>query len=165
MDSFWITLVAGIGVGTIIASLISAKMSKAVAIAGHRQAWINALRDHLSEYFHVIDELQAARSRRDTGGPSAVAEAKAVARKEYRQILMRLNAVETPHHKLALLLEGLMEDGAESKLDQAVAASRAVLKREWEVTKGLTAKRIWRRMRRPFVKQTDPPSQLPPGEH
>lgn len=144
MNSFWITLVAGIGVGTIIASLISAKMSKAVAIAGHRQAWINALRDHLSEYFHSIGALETARSRRDTAGPSAVAESKALARKEYLQILMRLNAIEPAHQHLATLLEGLLEDGAVPKLDQAVAAARAVLKREWEVTKGFTAKRIWR---------------------
>lgn len=144
MNPPWMTLVAGIGIGTIIAALVSARMSKAVAIAGHRQAWINALRDHLSDYFHMIDRLVAARARHDTNGPSAAKEARQIAEKEYRQILLRLNAGEPPHQDLATTLHSLLDDAKEENLTTAMRMSRAVLKREWEVTKGWTFKRIWR---------------------
>lgn len=144
MNPPWMTLVAGIGIGTIIAAIVSARTSKAVAIAGHRQAWINALRDHLSDYFHMIDRLAAARARHDTNGPSAVKEARQIAEKEYRQILLRLNAGEAQHQALATTLHSLLDDAKEENLTAAMRMSRAVLKREWEVTKGWTFKRIWR---------------------
>jgi hypothetical protein len=110
MNPAWLTLVAGIGIGTIVAALVSARMSKAVAIAGHRQAWINALRDHLSDYFHMIDRLEAARKRFDTGAPTAIAEARQTAKKGYRQILLRLNAGEKQHQVLERLLAGLLDE-------------------------------------------------------
>lgn len=138
------TLVAGIGIGTIIAAIVSARTSKAVAIAGHRQAWINALRDHLSDYFHLIDRLVAARSRHDTAGPSAAKEARQIAEKEYRQILLRLNAGEPQHKELATTLHLLLDEAKEENLAIAMRMSRAVLKREWEVTKGWTIRRVWR---------------------
>lgn len=144
MNPSWLTLVAGIGIGTIVAALVSARMSKAVAIAGHRQAWINALRDHLSDYFHMIDRLEAARKRFDTGAQTAIAEARQTAKKEYRQILLRLNAGEKQHQVLEGLLAGLLDEVDEARLEEAMGVSRAVLKREWEVTKGYTVKRMWR---------------------
>lgn len=144
----WVTLVAGIGIGTIVASLVSAWTNKAVAISAHRQAWINALRDHLSDYLHAIDKLEAARARHDTRGPIAVAEERRSARKEYRQILLRLNADEAQHQVLAESLAGLLDDGGDARIAQTVVTSRAVLKREWEVTKGLTFKRVWRWLQR-----------------
>ena len=148
MNPPWATLIAGIGIGTIVAALVAARMTKAVAIAGHRQAWINALRDHLSDYFHMIDRLSAARKRHDTGGPAAVAEARQTAKKEYRQILLRLNAGEKQHQALSQLLLGLLDDTDEVQLEKAMLSSRSVLKREWEVTKGYTIKRLWRGARR-----------------
>lgn len=144
MSPPWMTLVAGIGIGTVIAAVVSARMNKAVAIAGHRQAWINALRDHLSDYFYLIDRLAAARSRKDTNGPSALKEAQQIAEKEYRQILLRLNAGEPQHTDLANILHSLLDDAEQENLAIAMRLSRAVLKREWEVTKGWTIKRIWR---------------------
>lgn len=144
MNPPWMTLVAGIGIGTIIAAVVSARTSKAVAIAGHRQALINALRDHLSDYFHLIDRLVAARSRHDTNGPSAAKEARQIAEKEYRQILLRLNAGEPQHKDLAITLHALLDAAEAANLVIAMTMSRAVLKREWEVTKGWTIKRIWR---------------------
>lgn len=141
----WVALVAGVGVGTMIAALVTAWTSKAVAIAGHRQAWINALRDHLSDYFHKVEALRAARARFDTGRDRAVSEVLADATKEYRQILMRLNAHEKPHQELAKALKALLDEAPGQQVDEVLEAARAVLKREWEVTKGFSLKRLFRR--------------------
>jgi hypothetical protein len=45
--SGWITLLAGLGIGSVVAALVSWWSTKAVTISNHRQNWINALRDDL----------------------------------------------------------------------------------------------------------------------
>jgi hypothetical protein len=49
----FIALVAAIGVGTIISALVGHQ----TAISNHRQAWINALRDDLAEYFKALGKM------------------------------------------------------------------------------------------------------------
>jgi hypothetical protein len=51
-----IALLAGIGVGSIAAALIG----WFVAISGHRQAWINSLRDDLASFLMQLDAMDHA---------------------------------------------------------------------------------------------------------
>lgn len=62
-----IALLAGIGVGSIAAALIG----WFVAISGHRQAWINLLRDDLASFLQQLEALDHAwASLRDARGPA-----------------------------------------------------------------------------------------------
>jgi len=55
--SSWITLIAGVGIGSIVAALVGRWSAQAVTISNHRQNWINALRDDLVTYLREIDTM------------------------------------------------------------------------------------------------------------
>jgi hypothetical protein len=55
--STWLALLAGLGIGSILAAVVGWVSAKAVTISNHRQNWINALRDDLVEYLRGIEKV------------------------------------------------------------------------------------------------------------
>jgi hypothetical protein len=51
--SLWTTL----GLGSVIATILGWLGIKSVMIANHRQAWINALREDLAQFFTSVDAI------------------------------------------------------------------------------------------------------------
>jgi|NGEPerStandDraft_6_1074524.scaffolds.fasta_scaffold167882_2 hypothetical protein len=144
--SGWITLLAGLGIGSVVAALVSWWSTKAVTISNHRQNWINALRDDLVTYLREIEvvhyrnaRLSGARGEPTTEDLQALQEARNAALFVYRRILLRLNMTEPLHVRLGELLKGLLRvqnTTADSQhIDEVIALARQVLKHEWAVTK------------------------------
>ncbi len=131
-DGF-ISLIGAIGLGGVLAALIT----RGVEVAKHRQAWINALRDDIS------DILARGRS---APGSEAKNEHGRLMHAAYVRVQLRLNMREDDHKLLDGVLRefvtGLDErDGLDQRTSRVILVSRSVLKREWEVTKwGFLAK-------------------------
>ena len=123
----------------------------AVMIGNNRQAWINALREDLAQFFTNVDAIHFKIAALSQGGQMSDLEDERKVRSKillsYRRILMRLNMNEPPHQQLEKALERLLtvreKTVNEDDLAQAVALARNVLKQEWNVTKyGLFTKPI-----------------------
>jgi hypothetical protein len=150
-----ISLLAAIGLGSIIAAFIT----RSVAIANDRQAWINDLRKGIADYtgaayrwFHKYHELELAGlegddmvSRQREELMPIVNEAQVILRRIRLRINPRDNQDKAEDDALLRSLGDLLD---KSKLDavrlaaswdqladDAVERARRVLKREWEVTK------------------------------
>ncbi|MGD0569911.1 MAG: hypothetical protein ABSA78_16040 [Candidatus Sulfotelmatobacter sp.] len=141
--SSWIAFFTAIGVGTVIAAVLS----RWSVISNHRQNWINALRDDLAAYLKEIDSYHYRVSKLNavSGQEAALAaidkvqETKDAALLVYRRILLRLNMTEDQHVKLGEALKALLCNEGDfagvEDVDEVIALSRRVLKREWAVTK------------------------------
>jgi hypothetical protein len=127
----------------LIAAVTAALIARSVMVSNHRQAWINGLRDDLAQFFTAIDQIHfriMAHSQVDT---RKLGEEQRKARNDgmlaYRKILMRLNINEPLHQQLEKSLEALLkiqdENLDEGQIVATVTLARAILKREWEVTK------------------------------
>lgn len=135
-----IAFFAALGVGSITAALIG----RSVAIAGHRQNWINGLRDDIALFFK---ELSSGRfdffDDEDTVSTEEheirVKSARMAALLVYYRILLRLNMSEELHRNLGDQLETLLllgnTDIDKSMMSNSVEAAQRILKREWAVTK------------------------------
>jgi hypothetical protein len=149
--------------GAIVAALFGLWGIKSVMIANHRQAWINALRDDLAQFFTSIDAIHFVIAKLSLGGDSDDLEEQQKARNAVllanRRILMRLNMTEPLHQRLEKALEPLLcvrgKTVNEEELGTAVRLARQVLKHEWEVTKYgffttpvVALKTGWKRLRR-----------------
>lgn len=127
----------------LIAALAAALISRSVMVGNHRQAWINALRDDLAQFFTCIDVLHFKMAALAQRGESSRLEDQQRARNEallaYRKILMRLNMSEPLHQRLEGMLSQLLviegKSTNQENLNAAVTLARTILKREWEVTK------------------------------
>lgn len=127
----------------LIAALVAAFIGRSVMIGNHRQAWINALRDDLAQFFTSIDVIHFRMAVLWQGGDASDLESQQKARNEvllaYRRILMRLNMSEPLHQRLEKALEALLlvqgKTVNQEDLTTAVTLARTVLKREWDVTK------------------------------
>lgn len=140
-------ILVAIGFGSIAAALIA----RGVAIAQLRQAWINGLRDDISELFARDEEerkLQRevrSRIRDDPASKTSATEAErlyeaqASVVRTFVRIQLRLNPGEPSHQRLIAALHAArgrgLDDHDPAKLDNALGQASAVLKREWEVTK------------------------------
>lgn len=143
--SAWLALLAGLGIGSVLAALVAWLSAKAVTISNHRQDWINALRDDLVEYLRGIERVRYRVSRvsRATERADQVLEELQDARQAtllvYRRILLRLNITESAHVRLSELLEVLLHVQSATpdaeQIDAVVTQARQVLKDEWAVTK------------------------------
>jgi len=159
----WVTVIAAVGVGSIMAAAVGWMSSKAVAISNHRQNWINALRDDLVAFFKGIDEMNhIVPALFDSRDDNAVFEekkheARIAALMVYRRLLLLLNIDDPLHNALIeklnalLTIEGVVEDS--HRIDAAIETARRVLKHEWEKTKyGMLArpitlaKKMWRQL-------------------
>lgn len=126
-----------------IAAIVAALITRSVMIANHRQAWINALRDDLAQFFTNIDVIYFRMATLVKAGDEDGLESQQKARNEvllvYRRILMRLNMTEPLHQQLERALEALLlvqgKTVNQEDLTKAVTLARTVLKREWNVTK------------------------------
>ena len=111
--SFWLTLLAGLGIGSIAASFIGWFSAKAITISNHRQNWINALREDIVVFLQEVDKMSHAMSMAMTSSdpskkvtePESIRTARDSARLVYRRILLRLNMTEPLHIKLGELLK------------------------------------------------------------
>jgi hypothetical protein len=136
----FIALFAAIGAGTIIAALVG----HFTAISNHRQAWINALRDDLAEFFKRLEKLNYT-IRDYLQDSSRHEEEKREARVAilfvYERIRLRLNRVEAMHIQLEGALREFLDNplgemlADRSRVDAAVDLARQVLKYEWDVIK------------------------------
>lgn len=142
----WIALLAGLGIGTVLASLVGWLSAKAVTISNHRQNWINALRDDLVVYLKEVEvvhyrvaNISGIRDKATTEDLEKLQSARNAALLVYRRILLRLNMTEKAHIELGRLLEELLQvqgTTADSQhIDQVIIHARVVLKHEWAVTK------------------------------
>lgn len=127
----------------LIAAVAAALISRSIMIANNRQAWINALRDDLAQFFTSIDVIHFRMAMLSQGGDVSKLEDQQKARNDvllaHRRILMRLNMNEPLHEQLEKALEALLivrgKTVDQDDLAAAVTLARRVLKREWEVTK------------------------------
>jgi hypothetical protein len=140
-----IAAVATLGIGSVIASILSAAGARAVALSQLRQTWINSLRDDLVEYLKRLDVLHNA--LRSTGQQDNIRAASISLTEPYRRILLRLNLKEKLHKDLASemaklhFIEGAVVDPA--AVDRVLHCAQLVLKYEWQVTKGIGKIRLW----------------------
>jgi hypothetical protein len=135
-----LTLIGGIGIGTIIAAAISWR----VAILNLRQASINALRDDLAaflkelEVMHVaIGNLLACKNAEDLPKlEKQKQEARMAVLFVHRRILLRLNGTDPLHQELAQKLYEF--DRVETRVPDTAAVralmdvASKVLKHDWE---------------------------------
>lgn len=138
--STFIAFIAAIGAGTIIAALVG----HWTAIWSHRQAWINALRDDIAEFFKSVEKMNYV--IKDYLQDSAATEEK---RRDariavlfvYGRIRLRLNRTEDRHIELETKLgqfvneplSQVLADG--NRIDETIDLARRILKDEWEATK------------------------------
>jgi hypothetical protein len=136
----FITLLAAVGIGTIISALVG----HLVAISNHRQDWINALRDDLAEFAKALEAMGYA--LRDYLQDSARfednrREARIALLFAYERIRLRLNRTEDLHIQLERKLRDFLDNPLlerledRTKIDEVIDLSRIVLKCEWEVIK------------------------------
>lgn len=144
-----IPLVAAIGVGTIISALVG----HWTAISNDRQAWINALRDDLAEFFKALENMRYVIGdylKNSVQFEEKKREARIAVLFVYERIRLQLNRVEDKHIQLESKLReflneplgGILADRC--KIDEAVDLARRVLKCEWEATK-YPWKSYWKR--------------------
>lgn len=129
-----IAFIAALGIGSIIAAMIARWNS----ISQLRQAWIDALRREISDFFHCVEKVGAAASAHDQETKNKQRERRDEAMAAYRQIVLRLNFKEIDHRRLdhalknALVVNSTIDDG---KMTSCLVLSRKVLKKEWDRTK------------------------------
>jgi hypothetical protein len=135
-----LTLIGGIGIGTIIAAAIGWR----VAILNLRQASINALRDDLATFLKELEVIYAAMGNlfacKNAEELSALEKQKQEARVAFmfvhRRILLRLNATDPLHQELAQKLYTFdrLETRAPDKeaISALVDVASKVLRRDWE---------------------------------
>ncbi|MHB8270834.1 hypothetical protein [Bradyrhizobium sp.] len=151
----WITLFAGLGIGSIVAAVVGRWSAKAVTISNHRQNWINSLRDDIVMFLQEIDRIRHFLSEAahkpdplsERSNSKNLYEARNSALLVYRRILLRLNMTEQPHIELGESLNNLLATNETipdtKKIDAIVSLSRKILKHEWAVAKyGIFAKPI-----------------------
>jgi hypothetical protein len=138
-----IALIAGIGIGSIIAAVIAWYVN----ISNHRQAWIDALRDDLAAFFkeleiiyHAVSDLLAPTTATDgSEALNKTHEARIAILFVHRRILLRLNRTEPMHVELADKLASFMRVSTkvpdQQAIEDTVDLARRLLKQEWEVTK------------------------------
>jgi hypothetical protein len=143
----WITLFAGLGIGSIVAAVVGRWSAKAVTISNHRQNWINSLRDDIVVFLQEIDRIRHFLSEAAADKPELISErldsknlyeARNSAVLVYRRILLRLNMTERPHIELGEKLNNLLVNETTpdtKKIDVIVTLSRKILKHEWAVAK------------------------------
>lgn len=136
----FIALVAAIGAGTIIAAFVG----HLTAISNDRQAWINALRDDLAEFFKALERLNYVVSdylKDSESNEEKRREARVALLFVYERIRLRLNSVEDMHMRLENKLRDFLDNplgemlADRKKVDEVVDLAQRVLKQEWEATK------------------------------
>ncbi len=100
-----LTATLWIGAGAVAAALITASNAKLVKISEHRQSWINALRDDISDYVTTADEIRGDTAdlmiehdtQRQADLRATIARKISKANILHRRVLLRLNPDEGDH--------------------------------------------------------------------
>ncbi len=135
-----LAFLAAIGAGAIIAALVA----HLTTISNFRQAWINALRDDIAEFFKSLEAMNYAAqdfmqdSEKHTEKRQA---ARLAVLFLYERIRLRLNRIEPPHIELDAKLRAFLDNplgqmlSDRSKIDETADLARRILKAEWDVAK------------------------------
>lgn len=176
--SIW-TVAIWSAAAALISGLAATLMNRNLKLAEFRQAWINDLRAEIADYFVASDEYYAACLVYRSAGAApaapgtldeaqlAVAAAKAKADAYFYRINLRINPTHNDNSEddasflacLAVLTVNMETQLSVSEkqrarhLDDAMRESRMLLKREWEVVKGMRPMRSWLRNLSAAMKQ------------
>jgi hypothetical protein len=122
-------------VTSFVSLAIARRQIRASVLSNNRQAWINALRDDLSELFELLDWLHLLRPGTYTGteGYKFVDERRSRIRMLKYRIPLRLNPTEPDNMELLRKIDDLdnAQEHFEAKMVDTVKLSQSVLKREW----------------------------------
>lgn len=155
----------------LITGVLATLMTRNLKLAEFRQDWINDMRAEIADYFVASDLYFAACLTLRSGGADpaapatldeakmAVTAAKAKADAYFYRINLRINPTDNENsvddsaflESLALLTANMDAQLSVSEkqrtryLDEAMCQSRMLLKREWEVVKGMRPIRSWYR--------------------
>lgn len=155
----------------LITGVLATLMTRNLKLAEFRQDWINDMRAEIADYFVASDLYFAACLSLRSGGADpaapatldeakmAVTVAKAKADAFFYRINLRINPTDNENsgddsaflESLALLTADMDEQLSVSEkqrtlyLEEAMRQSRMLLKREWEVVKGMRPIRSWYR--------------------
>jgi hypothetical protein len=140
------TALAATLISPFVSVYVARRQIRAALVSANRQAWINALRDDLSELFDVLEGLFVLRP----GTLSAEEEIKYWMEKNSRtrlltnRIRLRLNPEEKPSNMLLALIGQLRaisfqqagaRDEFEQVMESAVSRTQEILKAEWRRVK------------------------------
>jgi len=130
-----------------IAPFVNARNSKRQVIAPMRQAWINTLRDKISEFMAIISINRIAYSPSTDWKDERKERAEKLDLENYKNlqhllasIKLHINPEEPLHVQLIQLLEDATKDYHDSfvsdeKHEKIIELSQVILKKEWVVTK------------------------------
>jgi len=134
----------------LISFLTARAQIRASLISANRQAWINALRDDLSELFELLTWLFLLRPGTHSGeeGYRYVAERRSRIRLLKNRVRLRLNPTEEANKELLSTIDALhgwahagsnatgdQEEQFTASMEAAVAGAQAILKSEWDRVK------------------------------
>jgi hypothetical protein len=127
---------------------VARRQIRAAVVSANRQAWINALRDDLSELFETLTWMFLLRRQgtfTEGEGVKVLPEKSARARMLTIRVQLRLNPEETPNQALLGLIgrlihmtmnaEGENREDMEQVMQNAIAKSQEILKTEWKRVK------------------------------
>ncbi len=130
-----------------IAPFVNARNSKRQVIAPMRQAWINTLRDKISEFMAIISINRIAYCPSTHWKDERKERAEKLDLENYKNlqhllasIKLHINPEEPLHVQLIQLLEDATKDYHDSfvsdeKHEKIIELSQVILKKEWVVTK------------------------------
>ena len=141
-----LTTIAGAAVGAWIAYLVGRQQFKANVVSANRQAWINMLRDTVSEYQSCVSVMTMLVARDDIDKVLFSIEFREhVARLEFLRSKIRLliNPTEKEHQRLAEIVSEPVTGGrTDEDLNRMLACRnelpivvQKILKSEWERVK------------------------------
>lgn len=129
---------------------IAAKNVKIEVLSKNRQAWINTLREDLSEYIGIIEEMDgviklAIEESQKEGGKSvySIAEKAGKLIGLDAKIKLSINPNEPDNQKLVILLDELLElvnkqASTNIKVTELIHLSQHILKEEWKKVKDIS---------------------------
>jgi|GEM_PF-4393143 hypothetical protein len=159
----WPQIVLGGVVAAVVAAIISGRLSRSIKISEFRQAWINDLRKDVADYvgaahkwFRKYEQLNDIEADRQDEKTRMEREELLPIHNEALVILsrvkLRINPRKNPYKRddddFLTALDNLLNPGKLTPSDvspletrwltlanEAVEKARAILKREWEITK------------------------------
>lgn len=130
-----------------IAPLVNARNSKRQVIAPMRQAWINALRDKISEFISIASISRLHVCANDSASEEIKKESQKEDRERYARLKLliasvelHINPSEENHKNLVKQMRDIIKGYHDNKdirdrVNSLLKLGQKVLKEEWEVTK------------------------------
>jgi hypothetical protein len=131
------TALAATLISPFVSIYVARRQIRATLVSANRQAWINALRDDLSEVFEILTDVRPARLSEEE--KIKYADKLSRARLLITRIRLRLNPQEEPSKALDALIVHLFEISLpmefNDELGRAISKSQEILKAEWRRVK------------------------------